>query len=155
MNHTLINTTGTLDELRRECGVAGRVLQDACHLSAYASGWWTKWPKHIEGVAPEDQEQPRPFFPSEVNAMVPTKLMLIVSEVAEGMEAHRKGLRDSHLPHRDGLEVELADTVIRAFDLAGMLGYDLGAAIKEKLEYNAKRADHKPQNRQLEGGKAY
>lgn len=154
MNHTMINATGTLDELRRECGVAGRVLQDACHLSAYASGWWTKWPKHNH-ECPELQAEPRPFYPSELQEMVPTKLMLIVSEVAEGMEARRKGLKDSHLPHRDGLEVELADAVIRAFDLAGMLGYDLGAAIKEKLEYNAKRADHKPQNRQLEGGKAY
>lgn len=154
MNHTLINTTGTLDELRRECGVAGRVLQDACHLSAYASGWWTKWPKPNH-ECPELQAEPRPFYPSEVQEMVPTKLMLIVSELAEGMEAHRKGLMDTHLPHRHGLEVELADTVIRCFDLAGMLGFDLGPAIKEKLEYNARRADHKPQNRQLEGGKAY
>lgn len=155
MNQTIINTSGTLDELRHGCSVAGRVLQDACHLSAYASGWWTHWPKPVEGVAQEDQEQPRPFLPSEVTAMVPTKLMLIVSELAEGMEAHRKGLRDSHLQHRDGLEVELADTVIRCMDLAGMLGYDLGAAIKEKLIYNAQRADHKPQNRMLEGGKSY
>jgi hypothetical protein len=82
-------------------------------------------------------------------------LMLIVSEVAEGMEGHRKGLKDDKLPHRDMLEVELADAVIRIFDLAGAKGYDLGGAIREKLAFNAQREDHKPENRKAAGGKAY
>lgn len=82
-------------------------------------------------------------------------LMLIVSEVAEGMEGHRKGLMDDKLPHRTMLEVELADAVIRIFDLAGAKGMDLGGAIVEKVKYNQSRADHKVENRRADGGKKY
>jgi len=53
------------------------------------------------------------------------------------------------------LEVELADAVIRIFDMAGGLNLDLGGAIAEKLQYNASRADHKPENRRQPGGKAF
>lgn len=46
-------------------------------------------------------------------------LMLAVSELAEAMEGHRKNLMDDKLPHRAMFEVELADCLIRIFDLAG------------------------------------
>lgn len=82
-------------------------------------------------------------------------LMLIVSEVAEGMEGHRKCLQDDKLPHRTMLEVEMADAVIRIADLCGYLGLDLGGAIVEKRLYNAKREDHKLENRAAAGGKAF
>jgi len=82
-------------------------------------------------------------------------LMLIVSEVGEAMEADRKDLMDDKLPHRKGLEVELADAVIRIMDLAGAAQMDIGGAISEKLLYNIKRADHKPENRAKAGGKKY
>ena len=62
---------------------------------------------------------------------------------------------DDHLPHRLMIEVELADAVIRIADLAGALGIDLGGAVQEKLQYNAQRADHKPEARSARGGKAY
>lgn len=71
------------------------------------------------------------------------------------MEGHRKGLKDDKLPHRGMCEVELADTVIRCFDLAGALGYDLGGAIAEKLVFNSTREDHKLEARAAAGGKAY
>jgi len=48
-------------------------------------------------------------------------LCLIHSEISEAMEAHRKGLMDDKLPHRLGIEVELADACIRIFDLAAVL----------------------------------
>jgi NTP pyrophosphatase (non-canonical NTP hydrolase) len=82
-------------------------------------------------------------------------LMLIVSEVAEAMEGHRKGLMDDKLPHRTMLEVELADAVIRIFDLAGAKKLDLGGAIVEKVAYNQKREDHKVEHRRADGGKKY
>jgi NTP pyrophosphatase (non-canonical NTP hydrolase) len=82
-------------------------------------------------------------------------LCLIHSEISEAMEGHRKNLMDSHIPHRSMLEVELADAVIRIADLAGALGLDLGAAIAEKMAYNATRADHKPEARAATNGKAY
>lgn len=83
------------------------------------------------------------------------RLMLIVSELAEGFEGARKNLMDDHLPHRRMIEVELADALIRIFDFAGEHGYDLEGAYREKLAYNAKRADHKPENRAAEGGKKF
>lgn len=46
-------------------------------------------------------------------------LMLVVSEFAEALEGHRKDLMDDKLPHRKMFEVELADAMIRLFDIAG------------------------------------
>ena len=82
-------------------------------------------------------------------------LMLCVSELAEALEGHRKDLMDDKLPKRKMFEVELADTLIRIFDIAGGLGLDLGGAFKEKMEYNAIRADHKREARLADGGKKY
>ena len=53
------------------------------------------------------------------------------------------------------VEVELADAVIRILDLSGKLDLDLMGAIKEKMEYNSTRADHKRENRNKEGGKKF
>ena len=89
-----------------------------------------------------------PFF-------VPSKIMMMVTELAEAVEGHRKNLPDDKLPHRPMIEVELADAVIRIFDMAGGLKMDLGGAMKEKLEYNRIRADHTTEHRQAEGGKTY
>jgi NTP pyrophosphatase (non-canonical NTP hydrolase) len=82
-------------------------------------------------------------------------IALCHAELSEALEGHRKNLPDDKLPHRSMVEVELADCLIRIFDLAGGLGLDLGGAFVEKMEYNRKRADHKIENRKLEGGKAY
>lgn len=82
-------------------------------------------------------------------------LMLMVSEISEAMEGERKGLMDTHLPHRPMAEVELADLFIRALDYAGAYGFDLDGAIAEKRIYNATRADHKPEARLAAGGKKW
>lgn len=81
-------------------------------------------------------------------------LCLIHSEISEAAEGHRKSLMDDKLPHRPMLEVELADTLIRIFDLAGYQGLDLGGAVVEKLLYNLHREDHKLENRAAPGGKS-
>ena len=82
-------------------------------------------------------------------------LMLITSELSEGMEGHRKNLMDDKLPTRSMLEVELADAVIRIFDMAGGLGLDLPGAWRAKMEYNAVREDHTDAARLAANGKKY
>lgn len=126
---------------------AGKVLQQQCHGLAHASGWWTQL--HTgDDVRFRYGEEPAKRNLAEA-------LCLVHSEVSEAMEGVRKKLRDDKLPHRWMLEVELADVVIRCFDLAGGCGLDLAGAITEKLAFNAQRADHKPANRSAEGGKAF
>lgn len=80
----------------------------------------------------------------EVANMLPERnvgelLMLINTELSEGMEAWRKNKMDDHLPNRSGLEVELADALIRILDMAAGLRLDLGGAFLEKLKYNKSR----------------
>lgn len=115
-------------------------LIDVCHGAAHKAGWWTDLKTGADKRAENN---------------VPEKLMLIVSELGEAMEAHRKNLQDEHLPEFLGIEVELADAMIRIGDLAGAKGYRVAEALAAKMAYNAQRADHKPENRVKEGGKAY
>lgn len=82
-------------------------------------------------------------------------LMLTVTELAEALEGHRKGLMDDHLPQRRMFEVEIADAVIRLMDIAGGLGLDLDGTFWEKLAYNKRRQDHTNEARLKEGGKKY
>jgi NTP pyrophosphatase (non-canonical NTP hydrolase) len=125
------------DEELFELPLGVKRIVDASHGASMAAGWW-------DGSTP-----------SENYLAVPARLMLIVSEIAEAMEADRTGAMDAKLPHRPGIEVELADAMIRIADLAGMLNLDLGGAVVEKLAYNAQRADHKRENRQKADGKKY
>lgn len=115
-------------------------LVNRCYTASHAAGWWT---------------DPQTHEPIDPHTVVPTKLCLIHSEISEALEGHRKTKLDDHLPHRQSIEVELADAIIRIADLAGALGLDLGGAVVEKMAYNAKRADHKIENRAADGGKRY
>lgn len=132
--------TMATEELSKLAVMSGRSLVALCHNAAVAGGWWTDL--HT-GESLKGKRN------------VGEMLCLVHSEISEAMESHRKNLMDDKLPHRKGIEVELADAVIRIADLAGALDLDLGEAIAEKLAYNASRADHKPENRKAAGGKAY
>ena len=82
-------------------------------------------------------------------------IALMHSELSEALEADRKSLQDSHLPHRNGIEVEFADLIIRVLDTAGALNLDVAGAFIEKNRYNQHRSDHKFENRSGEKGKKY
>lgn len=95
------------------------------HLNARAKGFW---------------DAPTPFL-AELN----TKLMLIVSEVAEAMEVLRKHYEGevttscmTEAQEAEFLE-EVGDIVIRAFDLAGAFTDEFGSIILAKMAKNANR----------------
>ena len=124
-------------------------LQKDIHDSNAVAGWWTDLETGIN-LANEARKGTRLG-----RAIVAEKLCLIHSEVSEAVEASRKNLMDDKLTHRKGVEVELADAVIRILDLCGALELDLDGAITEKLIFNLTRPDHKIGNRLKANGKAY
>lgn len=124
------------DKAEANVAKALNAIRDLCHGASLQAGWWRE----------SDTFDPH---------IVPTKLMLTVSELAEAMEGDRKNAMDDHLPHRKMLEVELADAIIRICDLAGFRQLDIGGALVEKLAYNKVRLDHKIETRHRDGGKSY
>lgn len=115
-------------------------LQSLCHTANLK--WWTD-PRTGQPIDPESKH------------LVGEKLMLIVSEISEAMEGHRKSMSDPHLPHHPSITVELADALIRIFDLAGAMQLNLAQAFVDKTLYNAARLDHTHKARMAPGGKAY
>jgi len=79
------------------------------------------------------------------NTDIPTKLMLIVTEVAEAMEEYRvENETLTTVRYRldgkpEGFPTELADIVIRVFDLAAYLDIDLDDLVYEKMQFNTTR----------------
>jgi len=91
-------------------------MQEEVHRTAIEHGWW---------------EKPRPV--GEV-------LMLMVTELAEAMEAYRSGNPESgKIPGFSQMEEELADVVIRLLDFAGGEDLDIEGALIAKMLYNEKR----------------
>ena len=84
-----------------------------------------EWGQTCHAIAKE-----KGFWDKERN--VGEALMLIVSELAEAMEAHRK--QDDA-----NFREELADTFIRLFDLCEGLGVDIQSEIVKKSETNKNR----------------
>lgn len=82
-------------------------------------------------------------------------LCLVHSEISEAMEGFRKNLMDDKLKDRKMFDVELADAVIRIFDICGKYNIPLGTIIAEKVAYNTIREDHKMENRMKENGKKF
>ncbi|MBN1858712.1 hypothetical protein JW848_05860 [Candidatus Bipolaricaulota bacterium] len=67
-------------------------------------------------------------------------LMLMVTELAEAMEAYRIGNPPSEkIPRFTQIEEELADCLIRMLDFAAAEGLDLEGALAAKAAYNASR----------------
>ena len=110
------------------------------YLANKAKGFW----KFRE----ETPELIRKHFPADIaeefaiaveKAYNAQAIALMHSELSEALEADRKDLKDNKLTHRSGLEVELADAIIRIKDFAQGKDLDVDGAIEEKLAYNTTR----------------
>lgn len=104
--------------------MSGQFSEDAFHVDL------TTLCQNIAGFVKE-----KGFYtPSSLDEpeQVLAKLMLVVTEMAEAAEAVR---RQDHT----NFEEELADTLIRIFDLCGTMGIDIGAQIADKMEINMGR----------------
>jgi len=90
------------------------------------------------------------FWDKERN--VGEMLMLVVSELGEAMEAHRKGLLttnedwllyaatdDFKSNIKDKFEDEIADAIIRLLDMCGGLSINIEEHIQHKVAYNQSR----------------
>ena len=65
--------------------------------------------------------------------------MLIVTELAEMVEADRMDATSDKVPNFHGREEELADALVRVFHLAGKYNIRLGDAFIAKMRYNLNR----------------
>ena len=76
----------------------------------------------------------------------PELIALCHSELSEALEAYRKPVVTGigsfwHTPDGkpEGVPIELADLLIRVFDLCGFYGIDIDRALRLKMEYNTGR----------------
>ena len=108
-----------------------RDAQKEAYMNAVAKGW---------------HSEPRTFG---------DQIALCHSELSEALEEFRdgrgiSGIRIGGIPvgletpnpgnlKPEGIPIELADVVIRIFDICGANGIDLEAAVRMKMDYNATR----------------
>jgi NTP pyrophosphatase (non-canonical NTP hydrolase) len=96
-----------------------KVINDKCqevYANAKEKGWW-----------------------DDPNRNTGELIALMHSELSEALEAERTNAADTHLASFSGVTVELADCLIRIFDMAGAKKLPLGEAIEAKIEYNKSR----------------
>lgn len=100
-------------------------LVKKAHENAKNKGFWEDY----DGL--EELENSKKYM-GLVNAAIGNRLMLIVSELGEALEALRK-------EDYENFKEEIADVVIRVGDLCGGLYIDLEEEIKNKMDKNVLR----------------
>ena len=122
-------------------GAAFSDMQCAVHATAMSKGWWDNRSMMENACAQyEKNVYPTPVSDFSVAANQISALMLVVTELAEAVEAIRHGNPpDDKIPTFSGAEAECADAVIRLMDMAEFYGWRLSEAIIAKAEMNKGR----------------
>lgn len=88
------------------------------------------------------------FWEGRDGDSIPAKIALIHSELSEALEAYRDDDMktwykfdegEGIFGKPEGFGVELADAIIRIFDLAEFCGYSMEDLVREKMAYNVNR----------------
>lgn len=107
-------------------------LVEITHKNAREKGFWEDWDSICweDGLVRNDSSN---LDIGELfNLATSSRLMLIVSEVSEALEALRNN-------NNQNFKEELADIIIRTCDLAGGLSIDLQEEIIKKIKINKDR----------------
>jgi NTP pyrophosphatase (non-canonical NTP hydrolase) len=117
---------------RRKNSMTIKELVEKAHENARKHGFWEDW----DSICWEDglpkREDSTLDMKELFNNAIATRLMLIVSELGEALEALRHD-------DRENFAEELADVAIRLADLCGGLCIDLEDEIEKKMEKNKNR----------------
>ena len=107
-------------------------LVEITHGNARNKGFWEDWDSICWEDGLERNDSSTLDIGELFNLATSSRLMLIVSEVSEALEALRKN-------DKENFKEELADVIIRTCDLAGGLNIDLQEEIMKKIEANKNR----------------
>jgi NTP pyrophosphatase (non-canonical NTP hydrolase) len=159
-------TLGGIEQIPLKDSVDNLVA--ATHGAAHDNGWHDDIPQRA------DYRDGKQHFQARTNWIV-SKLALIMGEASEAIEELREGIDPRATYYRDerpesdtyhttfseqlwldgvpqykpeGVAAEIADVIVRAGDLSGVLGLDMGKALIEKVHYNSTRG-------QRHGGAAF
>lgn len=124
-----------------------RDIQRFCRENSVAKGFGDEG-DDVRDLTEEIREDDSTLADSVLSSYYSKRLNLIHDELAEAHEELRNGRKmdeayENTSPGKEGkpegIPSELADVVIRVFDLAGEVGIDLADVIASKLEYNSSR----------------
>ena len=118
---------------REENSMTINELIEKAHDNARKHGFWEDWDSICWEDGLDRSDESTLDIEELFNHAIETRLMLIVSELGEALEALRHD-------DRENFAEELADVAIRLADLSGGLYIDLEAEIKKKMEKNRKRS---------------
>ena len=107
-------------------------LVEKAHKNARKHGFWEDWDSICWEDGLDRNEASTLDIQELFNSAIAKRLMLIVSELGEALEALRNDVRENFAE-------ELADVAIRLADLCGGLCIDLEAEILKKMRKNKTR----------------
>ena len=123
-------------------------LASQAHDTAVSKGWWSNEDATIlHGIANEScLSRVDRVNLDKIAAKLEAKndgemIALMHSELSEALEALRHGNPpDDKIPEFSGVEAELADVIIRIFDLCSQRGWRVAEALVAKMEMNKSRS---------------